>query len=72
MSNIIQTQQSQPISQALVATYLTPNLPSWVIPIAGVILTIVVVDVWPTLYTPIVIGLIGIILLWLTQPYKTS
>lgn len=65
-------QQPQPPSastlSALAGAYLTPNLPSWIIPIFGTIATIIVVSVWPTLYPAVVIGLVGIILLWLTQP----
>jgi hypothetical protein len=50
------------------ASTLTPNLPTWMIPIFGSIAVIMLVNVWPALYSPVVIGLIGIILLWLTQP----
>jgi hypothetical protein len=49
---------------------LAPNLPSWLIPVFGSIVVIVIVNVWPSLYASVVIGLIGIILLWLTQPNK--
>jgi hypothetical protein len=53
-----------------VQSNLAPNLPSWLIPIFGSIVVLIIVEVFPSLYPSIAIGLIGITLLWLTQPTK--
>lgn len=54
---------------SLAAQNFIPNLPGWAIPIFGTVIVFLLVDVWPKVFfMPVVIGLIGLTLLWLTQP----
>lgn len=40
-------------------------LPNWLIPIAGIAVTVVLANTFDWLYKPIMFGLIGIIILWI-------
>lgn len=59
MSNVGSTAPSIP------AQYITPNLPTWVIPIFGVLIVIWIATT--SYYKFAAIGLVGIIFYWLMQ-----
>lgn len=50
-----------------VGSYITPNLPTWLIPIVGSLFLLMLVNFAPSFYRPTVVFLCGLILYWIAK-----